>query len=106
MLTVSGLIAIPKEPELKIVPTKSGSFFNFVVVSQNLEDESISRHRVSMWVPEEDIKRWEDDIIHKNVFILVCGELIDRGNYENSFYTIKVHHTKLKKLLVPRWAGK
>lgn len=111
MLTVTGLITIPNEPFLKRIPFKNGMYLDFFAVSvhsQNGEMET-HRYRCNLYVPEEEIEKWDKRIVPGNTFLVTGGKWSSKepppqSSFKTPFPILKLTTREFKKLVAPLWA--
>ncbi len=104
MLNVSGLIAIPEDPQFKTTKTSSGFYLNFVIVSQD-EDKNFHRYQANMWVAENELDEWEKKIETGNVFILHHGQwkMKDYSGGKYPIPSVQIDRRHFKKLRKAMW---
>jgi hypothetical protein len=99
--SASGIILIPNDPQLKLSNWKDkGTFLNFRAVSQeasNGDKAKLHHYSVSMYVPNEEVPKWQQRLTPGQMFLLTNGSvsaLIPDGK-EYPFIQIKVDRNDL-----------
>lgn len=94
--SASGIVLIPNDPQLKMANWKDkGIFLSFRVVSQeasNGDKAKLHHYSVNMWVPNDEVQKWQQRIVPGNLFLLTNGGIsatIPDGK-EYPIYQIKV----------------
>lgn len=111
MFTISGILAIPSDPQLNIVKpeSSSGFFFNFKAVTQGkVVNDTPDFHRwdVMVWVPEVEKDKWENDYIKPgSILFIEYGQALSIASQDGKYHhtKIKLEHSKVKKLIKPLW---
>lgn len=112
MWAANGIIAIPKDPQLKKTsPTSGGKgrYLNFKAVTEGQkkgEEANYQRWSVSMWVPEDQIAYWEEQLSPGNVFYVehafISSFPTPDGKYHNT--AVRVDYNKVRKFEQAAWA--
>jgi hypothetical protein len=104
MLDVSGLVAIPSEPGLQVTTTSDGAYLNFVVVSQD-DKKNIHRYLAELYVPTDEITRWESKIITGNVFLIhnAKWKMIVKEEWKYPLPRLSLNRFGFKKLKTAMW---
>lgn len=109
MFNISGLLAIPKEPQVSRVESSQGFFLNFKGTTQGKSAEGQPQYHswnCSVWLPQDQVKKWENDYLQPgNVLYLehATAQSFPSSDGKYSFTKIRLEHTKTKKLSVPLW---
>lgn len=108
MLTVTGLVTVPNDPQLREVKTNSGYYLNFNLglseVAKRGNEEIVIHHKyqASMWVPDKDLVQWKEKLVPGNVFLITAGKLAsevrEKDGRETSFTSLKLNCNEFKKL--------
>lgn len=109
MLSISGLIAIPSDPQVQTIQSHQGYFINFRATSQGRAGQdgpSYHYWNCSVWVTEEQKNKWLEEYIKPgNVLYIEYGQVhstpTQDGKYQ--FVKVKLEHNKTRKLSVPLW---
>ncbi len=110
-LQINGLLAIPAEPNLKInkPESSSGYFLSFTGVTQgklSRQGEVVSHYwNCSMWIPEEELSKWEDFMVPGNIVYVEAATAISESSKDGRFHNtkLKLDHHKTKRLKKPLW---
>ena len=112
MWAANGIIAIPSDPQIKKTqPTTSnkGRYINFKCVTEGQkrgEDANYQHWNASMWVPEDQVAYWEEQLTPGSVFHVGHAYLtsfpILEGKYHNT--VVRIDYNKIKKFEQPMWA--
>lgn len=90
MFKVYGLAKIVGSETIDEVKTKGGSFFNFTVTNEDsFPPYTKHRHRATLWVPEEDLGKWRQQLKPKEMFNVEGGGWIMK-EYEGGKYPIPI----------------
>lgn len=112
MLIFSGMLALPKDPQLKWTESTKGdaSFVDFLVVSQGLgktNNPEWQQWECNMFVPADRMEFWKARLQPRNVLYVEYGQAISYpildGKYHKTRLKLDQHRTKL--LEVPLWAS-
>lgn len=73
MLQVTGIVAIPSEPNINLSPIQGGgTFLNFDVVSADPQDptnpEKLHKYRATIFLKDDEVKEWKKLIVPGSVF--------------------------------------
>jgi hypothetical protein len=104
MLTVQGLLVIPRNNKLKkmLLDNNRGAYLDFVAVSIDNKNDTYHQYSINLWVKNEELKDWEQKILPNKIFLLKSGNLyapIKEGK-EYSLTSIKTTSTNLIPLKV------
>lgn len=113
MWCLHGMMAIPRDPQLKVSSpsggTTKGRYLNFKAVTQGWsqgEEANYQYWEVSMWVPEGKVKEWEEALVPGNVFYVEHSYVISQptpdGKYHNA--RIRLEYSRVKRLQKAMWA--
>ena len=106
---VSGMFAIPSEPQLKITETTKGAYLSFSLVAQDSNDSKQQYHRyfANLWVPADDVSKWKEKLQAGNVFILAGGTWKMRESEQGKFPLpiLDINYRKFKLLKNPLWSS-
>lgn len=109
MLNVTGLIAIPSDPQVTYVDAKGGTFINFKGTTQGKTIDGKAEYQYwncSVWVNPEQMKKWQEDyLLPGTVLYIEHGQAISMPSSDGkfTFTKIKLEHFKTRKLSVPYW---
>lgn len=80
MLTVSGILGIISEPEVK--ETEGGLYFSFVTISPGRKGRR-DKHKVSLYCPLDEADNAKKNLVNGCVFLLRCGQwTTNQKNYD------------------------
>ena len=108
MLQVSGVVGISGQIPVEKIKGEKGYFFNFIVVSPDPDTRKTTSYNASMWVPEKEVSKWEEELQGGNVFHLQLGFWAMR-EYEGGKYPIpklKINRYAFKRMYTPYWLTK
>src|SRR5688500_13409500 len=109
MFTITGLLAIPSDPQKQIVESNGGYFVNFKGTTQGRTVEGKPEYHYwncSVWVNKEQLEKWENDYLSPgNVLYIETAHAQSFATQDGKhhFTKIKLEHYKTKKLSVPLW---
>jgi len=111
VLTVTGLLCIGGEPNLKKTEVGNGTYLNFYATSESLNkvgDSIYHKYQIDLWVPSDDVQKWEKRIVSGAVFFLSGGKLSAemREGQKYPMTSIKVSHLEFKPLAKAYWLEK
>jgi hypothetical protein len=108
MWSISGLLAIPKDPQVSVATTDTGVYLNFKGVTQGRstgENANYQYWDCAIWVPENKKDEWKEKLKPGNVFYVEHASAtsypVADGKYNNT--KIRLNHDKLKLLKKPAW---
>jgi hypothetical protein len=108
MLQCTGIVAIPEDHMLKEAPMGKGVYLDFNVVAQekgNNGEVIFHRYHANMWVKEEELPRWREEIQHGNVFQIRTANWSSKvaEDQKYPFTILKLNSYNFVKLKVAMW---
>lgn len=108
MLNVYGVVAVATKFPIEIVESNSGFFFNFHVVAQRPDNDSVVVvYPAYMWVPPNEKEKWETMIHPRAVFHIEHGylDIIQFAEGKGQMAKIKLQRQHLRYMTRPVWVG-
>jgi len=112
MWAIHGMMAIPGDPQVQVsspTGTNKGKFINFKAVTEGRkqgQDATYQYWHCAMWVPEDKVDYWVDQLKPGHVFIIehaYCTSYpVQDGKYHNTL--VRLEHQKVKRLQKAMWA--
>ena len=108
MLQCNGLVAIPSQAKLEFIPWNGQGFFaNFNVVSQEPKKDhhKIHHYQVSMFLPSDKQKYWEERLKPGEVFLIRTGDFssLKSEGFSQPLTQVKVTEKNFLHLKTAQW---
>lgn len=97
-LSVTGFVTIPKDHQLKDIAVGKGVYLDFYVAfpgKDNNGNPLFHRYRANMWVPEDTVQNWREQIAPGSVFYIHGGfwSAVEKEGIKYPMNQLKLNHT-------------
>jgi hypothetical protein len=108
---IHGMMVIPGDPKLQVVPANGGSWFNFVATTQGKKAQGADAPNwqyweCSMFVPTNVHSKWEERVAPGQVFQVEFAEAVSNPILDGKYHKTKIRLDvyRVKHLAKPMWA--